>query len=601
MKVNKVTKLIMVALLTVTLATPVFASAETSQDAGTMNVESYGEFDSMGDINNYNYDDPSVTIPKSSLGTSGASAIPSKYDLRELGRSTSVKNQGKYDICWAFSTIASLESNLITKGLASKNIDLSEAHLAFFTIRGQNGKAVSSYAGKDTFLLWDDASNYYDSTASLARWYGAVKEGVMPLKKINSSKYHSDKIRIKHPYLLTNAEFMYTKSTAKKLDTAGMNAVKKSIIENGALASSIDIGKSLKDFKKRFGSSAFSKMTSYYYAGNKLNHAITVVGWDDNYPKSKFKSQRPKGNGAWLVKNSWGAYDAGIKVHDKGFFWVSYYSPSVNEFTSFQGEKASGRAVYQYDGVGIGDNMLTDNTPVYGANVFKARKDMLIDRVGTWTAQSNMKVNIKIYVNKQNQYPTSGTLLYNKTFRQTYAGFHTIDLRKKVGIPKGSKFTVAIRVNSDNGKYYYPFETKARLPKPHVYPAVKKAGQSYIKVGKDRWVDTKYVRYEKVGNYYYTLYNALAKAYSVNSGKVSQKINGPKRIKMKRGRSRKVGAIKVKGNGRMVYRTTNRKVATVSKTGIIKAKKRGKAKIVINALPTITCKGATKTVTVVVK
>ena len=187
MNVNKVTKIVLVALLTVTLATPVFASAETSQDTGNMNVESYGEFDSMGDVTKYNYDDPSVTIPNNTLSKYGASNIPSKYDLRELGRSTSVKNQGKFDICWSFSPIASLESNLITKGLVSKNIDLSEAHLAFFTINGQNSKGVSSYAGKDTFLLWDDASNYYDSTASLARWNGAVKESVMPFKKINSS------------------------------------------------------------------------------------------------------------------------------------------------------------------------------------------------------------------------------------------------------------------------------------------------------------------------------------------------------------------------------------------------------------------------------
>ena len=71
---------------------------------------------------------------------------------------------------------------------------------------------------------------------------------------------------------------------------------------------------------------------SYYYAATNsyydntlsgTNHIVTIVGWDDSYPKTNFSSTpvgQPAGNGAFLCKNSWGtAWGA------SGYFYVSYY------------------------------------------------------------------------------------------------------------------------------------------------------------------------------------------------------------------------------------------------------------------------------------
>lgn len=44
--------------------------------------------------------------------------------------------------------------------------------------------------------------------------------------------------------------------------------------------------------------------TSYFQnVQESTNHAVSLVGWDDNYPKENFLIQ-PKNNGAWLIKNS---------------------------------------------------------------------------------------------------------------------------------------------------------------------------------------------------------------------------------------------------------------------------------------------------------
>lgn len=52
-----------------------------------------------------------------------------------------------------------------------------------------------------------------------------------------------------------------------------------------------------------------SKQWAHYTWDNSgTNHAVTIIGRDDNYPKENFlEEHQPPENGAWLVKNSWGS------------------------------------------------------------------------------------------------------------------------------------------------------------------------------------------------------------------------------------------------------------------------------------------------------
>ena len=90
------------------------------------------------------------------------------------------------------------------------------------------------------------------------------------------------------------------------------DAVKKHIMQNGGLYTSI-VGTGL-------GNAYVRPDNNELWA----NHAVTIVGWDDNYSKDNFLIT-PPGDGAWIVKNSWVS-----EWGDNGYMYVSYYDGSLS-------------------------------------------------------------------------------------------------------------------------------------------------------------------------------------------------------------------------------------------------------------------------------
>ena len=73
------------------------------------------------------------------------------------------------------------------------------------------------------------------------------------------------------------------------------------------------------------------------------------MGWDDSYPASNFATT-PPGNGALLVRNSWGT-----SWGQGGYFWLSYYdSVCPTESVAFYGVEPTTNytRIYQYDPLG---------------------------------------------------------------------------------------------------------------------------------------------------------------------------------------------------------------------------------------------------------
>ena len=253
--------------------------------------------------------------------------------------------------------------------------------------------------------------------------------------------------------------------------------------------------------------------------------------------------------------------------------------------------------------MGLGDFDVSQTSASSGSNCFTARSDLLIDQVMTFTPQANCSVNIKIYAANDGSSPVSGIKFYEKTFQVKYSGYNLINLGKKLGIPKGLDFSVIITTQTPDKKYFVPFELQDK-DDPVNNPNVVLKGQSYVNIN-GTWseITRDTMVQDKIYDHTFTfrMYNALVKALGFKGGKKAQKIKVKTKVKMKKGKKLKLKAKRTKGNGKLIYKISNPKKATVTSKGVVKAKKKGIVKITVYTLPTSMYKSAKKTVKVIIK
>lgn len=228
-----------------------------------------------------------------------------------------------------------------------------------------------------------------------------------------------------------------------------------------------------------------------YEYGRSANHQVTLVGWDDDYSAENFsagfdESERelhtPEGNGAWLVKNSWGSEtgdsvdsqmfmsDFGIEENGKhtGYFWISYYDKSLCDWSTYDFDldstsSDSSRVTEQYDYLTAGRyaDLESYEKPCYQANVFTADCDTDIDTLTCWTAKPNTTVTFQVYLlDDAAQDPTDAEhskLAYTgeKTF--SFGGYHRLELGEgeHLAVRKGQRYAVvALQHCEDDDRYY---------------------------------------------------------------------------------------------------------------------------------------------------
>ena len=245
-------------------------------------------------------------------------SLPVSYDARNLGLTTSIKDQGDTPFCLTYARIAALESALIKKGYESSSLDLSEMHMLYERWR-YSGSTKSFgqwcvYSGNQTYGL--DSS--FDNSFQLRAF--PVYESQMPMTTITDNYMPDTSYAENSPYEIDTI-YLY-KAPQDATDAEKIRATKEGIYRYGGVAANISyVPASESDEAYRFFGNG--KDYSYYLPQKKstgVGHVIEIVGWNDGYSKKNFSTEAPS-DGAWLCKNSWG-YVGG----SSGYFWMSYYS-----------------------------------------------------------------------------------------------------------------------------------------------------------------------------------------------------------------------------------------------------------------------------------
>lgn len=181
---------------------------------------------------------------------------------------------------------------------------------------------------------------------------------------------------------------------------------------------------------------------SVYSEKTHATHEIAVIGWDDNYSKNNFENM-PKGDGAWLIKNSWGT-----SFGDNGYAWVSYYDKSL----SFCG--VSAMRADEYDSLytvtsAYGKSRRHFENEVTFANVYEFGEAEKLSAVGLLTYKGeNVEARIRIYPfnpdDSINAIAKDETALIDETHTLANPGYNIIDLNTAIDAVKGEKYVVAV-------------------------------------------------------------------------------------------------------------------------------------------------------------
>lgn len=505
----KLRKLLSIVLALSLLAAPVQASAAgtgliSGQSAAAVLLENRQE---------------NVLIQQPNAGT--GVKLPEKYDLREQGAVTPVKFQNPFGTCWGFAAIAAAETSILSemgKTYEETGMDLSEHHLTYFS---RVPMADGSQKGEGWYItepsrLFDMGGTMFMASSVFSSGIGVVEEKLIPYRGLESKadsallfynyEYSADddwtlpeEYRLVQSFELEEANLLpspavYDSALSSSdtwdrqnsylgYDATATENIKKELLKGRAVSVAFKADESMPGEEAIHMYLNEETWAHYTFSGASSNHAVTIVGYDDNFPVSNFLDHtndphgdglphQPEGNGAWIVKNSWGAKtedfpnnsDWGIPNEEgksTGYFYLSYYDRSISIPESFDfnvNDDGINYMIDQYDYLPSEEGQgWMDTDALKMANIFTAENDGMIRNVSCETSVENADVTYEVYLmDAADKVPTDGKLAAAAQETYRYPGYHRLKLAEPVKVTKGQRYAVVVTetVKVDDTLYY---------------------------------------------------------------------------------------------------------------------------------------------------
>ena len=318
------------------------------------------------DILSYSYDNSPRLM---------SSELDAKYDPREKGVDWPVQDQGQEGNCWAFAAIAAREAWVDMK--LKNNFDKFKRFIMYSPLH----MASSIYKNDNSDLTFNTTVTEGGGNREYAAAYYSRGSGPILLKDFGEGEYRnyliskdysmltefSPSSQVTSALFLTGTDGSYTMSevlnNANQLvgykpqlgsyNTNNQRVIKEAILKYGAVMSSYHspvAGTNENDIYYNQEESAYCWCPDPVWYSSYTNHAVTIVGWDDNYPAKNFKTLPTwagAGDGAWIIRNSWGD-----EFGEDGYMYISYYDYFIGcNAAVFPGSMPKSDYVNQFDGL----------------------------------------------------------------------------------------------------------------------------------------------------------------------------------------------------------------------------------------------------------
>ncbi len=518
------------------------------------------------------HDDPFA--PEEGYLMETRSDMPETFDLRHVHENgqekcyvTPVRLQYPYGSCWGFGAIAAAETSILGSypELKPDTLNLSEKQVTWFnanTINDpdnpQNGEGmvfdetataqerydvggftsyatglfasgsgpvaetadtadgnVYMYKGRNgevinDFVTWTDADGKAQSGFRKV-WYSEDDDWTI-----------ADKYRFNQTYMIRESFLLPSPASfADEEKGPVIDAIKEQLLQKHAVAFNFCADSSKPgDEESQFGYIDLTNWAQYTAQNWPSNHVVTIIGYDDHYPKTNFRTDAPA-DGAWLVKNSWGSDlsefpDNGYKhwgllegqdipgsdyqpVSKKstGYFWMSYYDKTMRNPEAYSFEKPStGHIIDQHDYMPVMEyEEYATETENKTANIFTASGDQKLTDVSCFTATPGTTASFRIYLlDDHADTPEDGTCVYtSEPVTYPFGGYHRVTLPEtdRIVLLKGQKYSVVVTQQTPSGKYSISFAESdgEELSRGFVwFKAVVNKGESFLYVDNE-WND----------------------------------------------------------------------------------------------------------------